>query len=204
MNCPVIVSRLILPAIVLMGSLVAPGANGQELNFSDISVTLQLPHPKGNTGATVPAEIRFQGAAEVSAFQMALLYDEKLLEVVKVEKGELLGENAIFEFDNDVKGRLGLGFLSGPDATGKQLAKINGSGVIAVVHFKVLGKGPRRTPLSPDRVRAWGVHDAELTVRSDPGEFTILGNLPWLWIVLAILAVIAIGLLIRWMRKPPK
>src|SRR5262245_43617853 len=79
MKCSVIVSNLILMGIVLgvVGARL-PAANGQEFGLSDIPVKLLLPHPKGNTGATVPAEIQLQGASEVGAFQMALIYDEKL------------------------------------------------------------------------------------------------------------------------------
>lgn len=196
--------RLVAAALVCFGGwLVRQEVRGQDLslNVSDVSVSVLLPHPKGRKGETVAAPIKLQGAAELGALQMALIYDENLLQVVKVERGGLLPEHGLFEHDFEIPGRLGLGLLSGPDAAGKGLARINGSGEIATVYFKVLGAGPRRTPLSPDRVRAWGVSDEELTVRAAPGEFTILGTIPWFWIVLAIVAGLVLIVGIRWARN---
>ena len=92
-----IVSSLLLTTLLIVDHGASlPTAQGQDASLGDSSVKLLLPHSKGNTGDTVPAEIRFQDAVDVGALQMALLYDETLLEVVSVDQGALLGKNAIF------------------------------------------------------------------------------------------------------------
>lgn len=170
--------------------------------FDGPRVVVIVPKASGNTGAEVRIPITIAEAQDLGCLQMALLYDEKLIEVTGVEKGTLLGEHAIFDHDKTIPGRLGLGFLSGPTSDRKQLARINGGGTFCVVRFKVLGKAGQRSPLTPHKAQAWQVSDEKLTVKANAGEVLITGyQFPWLYVVLGVITLLVIGILLR-RRRP--
>src|SRR5205814_2868807 len=102
-------------------------------------IAVALPKASGAHGQDVEVPVTLAGAHELGCLQMALLYDDKLLEVVAVEQGPLLPKFAIVEHDKTIPGRLGLGFLSGPNPDKTELARIAGDGVIFNVRLNVLG-----------------------------------------------------------------
>jgi hypothetical protein len=156
------------------------------------------PHAHGRPGEIVDVAIDVKGAKGLGCLQMVLVYDAKLLEVTGADKGPLLGGLAIFEHDNTIPGRLGLGFLSGPNPNHTELAQIDGDGEAFIIHFKVLGRAGQRSPLTPLRGHAWQVSDAELPVRMEPGEFVITGGgFPWLYLLLAMLTLLFLAVMFR-------
>jgi LPXTG-motif cell wall-anchored protein len=165
-------------------------------------LTVVLPQSSGAHGQEVEVPVTVAGARELGCLQMALIYDEKLLEVTAVQQGPLLPEGAIVEHDKTIPGRLGLGFISGPNAEKNDLVRVQGDGVIFTIRFKVLGHAGQKSPLTPKRASAWEVSNAALPLRGQAGEFTITGErFPWLYVLLGLLGLVLLAFVLRRGRK---
>jgi hypothetical protein len=96
---------------------------------------------------------------------------------------------------NPTPGRLIIGVVS--------QEKIEGDGAVVVAKFKVLGRDGQKTALTLDQAAAWEATADRLDVKvtTTPGELTVAGGLPWLWIALAALIVL-IGIVVMRLRRP--
>jgi hypothetical protein len=190
-------------AILVLGlsSLAAaPGWGGTA------EITVAVPNARGAPGEEVEVPVTVEGADRLGCLQMALEYDRALLEVRAVDRGPVLPEGALVEHDSKVPGRLGLGFLSGPNAKKTGLARVREDGVLFKVRFVVLGEAGQKSPLRPQLAQAWEVTDDKLEVRTEGGEFLITGagdawsHFPWHFVLFgagACLLALVVGMRAR-------
>lgn len=96
-------------------------------------------------GELVNVTVQMTGAVDLASAPMKLRYDQKLLKLMEVSKGGLLGGNDQVNFARDLSaGTVRLNRL--PGAGG-----VNGSGSLVTLTFMALGKGTATIAL--DEVR---------------------------------------------------
>lgn len=168
-------------------------------------IHLSLPKVGAPQGAEAEVPITVGNARQLGCLQLALLYDPNVIEVTRVTSGPMLPAKALFDHDRTIAGRLGLGFLSGPDSNRKALTQISGDGVVFNVRFKVVGRAGERSPLKPHRTQAWQVTDEKLRVGAQEGEFVVTGaQFPWLYALLSLLGLVILVVIARRLRRSPE
>ena len=96
-------------------------------------------------GTLVNVTVQMTGAADLNAAPMKVRYDQKLLKLMEVSKGGLLGTAEQVNFSRDLTaGTVRLSRL--PGAGG-----VNGSGSLVTLTFMALGKGS--TTISLDEIQ---------------------------------------------------
>ena len=119
-----------LPPSTLPPSTVQPGqVGGQALLY------MTTPVMSAQLGTLVNVTVQMSGATDLSAAPMKVRYDQKLLKLMEVSKGGLLGTAEQVNFSRDLTaGTVRLNRL--PGAGG-----VNGSGSLVTLTFMALGKG---------------------------------------------------------------
>jgi hypothetical protein len=160
--------------------------------------SIQAPTVKGATGSEVKVPLTVSGASGVGALHVEVTYDPTVLEPQAVERGKLTPANTLID-SKATSGRYVIGLVSAD--------KIEGSGEVVLVKFKVLGKKGAKSDIGLDQLRAWegDLNRFELKVTAAPGQFTVASksSFPW-WIVIVAAAVIAAYLLYRRFRSGAK
>ena len=106
---------------------------------------MTTPVMSAQMGALVNVTVQMTGAADLNAAPMKVRYDQKLLKLMEVSKGGLLGTAEQVNFSRDLTaGTVRLSRL--PGAGG-----VNGSGSLVTLTFMALGKGS--TTISLDEIQ---------------------------------------------------
>lgn len=165
------------------------------------SVTVRVGSAESAPGSEAAIPITVEGASGIGALHLELIYDAGVLEATTVEKGSLLGDNTLLDFNASEPGRLIVGLVS--------LDAIEGNGTVLTTHFTVKGKEGQRTLLELENAKAWdGTTHLDILVANTGGEFTVGPpalpvSLPLILAILAIvLLFILLILLLRRRRKP--
>ncbi|HEY66329.1 MAG TPA: hypothetical protein G4O02_17400 [Caldilineae bacterium] len=109
--------------------------------------------------------VHAKGAGRVGSLEFVLVYDPAVLEATKVEKGALAG-NAMMEFSVKTPGRVWVGMI---DAQG-----MSGDGPLAIVFFRVVGKGEVITPLTPEDIEAYDAETLlDIITEASPGNIAV-------------------------------
>lgn len=157
--------------LIFVGGLLAADWAGAE------SVTVAAGSAKGAVGSTVKIPILIQGAQDLGALQMDLVFDPAVLEVESVEPGALL--SGLVDSNAVAPGRLRIAMATSQ--------AVNGDGELLTISFKVLGGG--QTPLTPEMVEAWQAATSfSMMATTQAGSFTSDGGV-FLMVALAALAV---------------
>lgn len=163
------------------------------------TVAVRAPTSSGASGEEADIPISVAGASGIGALHVELIYDPAVLEVKTVDKGQLLSENALLDFNGAAPGRLIIGVVS--------LDAIQGDGAVLLPRFTVKGKKDQTSPLELENVKAWeGSTRLDVLVTTEPGQFTVTGaGFPWLYLLLALLvALLALILLFALRRRRPQ
>ncbi|MEA3337945.1 MAG: cohesin domain-containing protein [Chloroflexota bacterium] len=165
------------------------------------SVTVRVGSAESAPGSEVAIPITVEGASGIGALHLELIYDAAVLEATTVERGPLLGDNVLLDFNASEPGRLVVGLVS--------LDTIEGDGTVLMTHFTVKGKKGQSTPLRLENTKAWvGKTHLDILVTSEGGEFTVSPpalpvSLPLILALLAIaLLFVLLIFLLRRRRKP--
>lgn len=151
------------------------------------SVTLRVGSVQAVPGGAADVPIQVQGASNIGAIQMVLVYDAAVLTPETVTRGPLAGSNALLDSNTQTPGRLALGLVT--------LDGLQGDGTLATVRFKVLGSAGQSSQLTLEKVEAWEKTSyAPVLVTTEPGQVTVGGG-PSLGL-LALLAVCGCGVLL--------
>ena len=146
---------------------------------SGFALTVSLPEVSGKE-VTVPVSI--EGASNIGSMDIAVIYNNDALQVVKVEKGALA--NGIFSASTGTSGVVTIGIAS--------ISGISGSGEIARITFRVSRDSELRVTAS-----AYTTEGAEIAVETRDGYVhASSASLPVLPIVIAAGAIGAAGLFI--------
>ncbi len=129
MKILLIIAGLVAIVVVVLIFLFATG------RFAGTDAPAATPVPTVAAAPTpVPDEvgvpINLNGAKDLGAIHIELVYDSAVLEAVKFEAGEL-AENALVEANLELPGRVIIGIV---DTEG-----VGGDGAVAVLFFRVLG-----------------------------------------------------------------
>ncbi len=186
---------LALVGLALAGLALIPGRS-----VWASSVTVRVGSVQATPGGTADVPIQVQGASNIGAIQMVLVYDAKVLTPETVVRGTLAGSNALLEFNAQTPGRLGLGLVT--------LDGIQGDGTLATVHFKVIGSAGQNSQLTLEKAEAWErTSYLPMLVNTEPGQVTVGGGPSLgLLVLLALLCftglllVVGIGILL-WLRR---
>lgn len=100
-------------------------------------------------GATFTVPISIHGADDLYGAGCQISYDTRALQLVRVDRGSLLGKDALFIESHATAGKIQLGATLKDNA-----APVSGSGDIALVTFKALGTGA--TELDIGNVQLYG------------------------------------------------
>ncbi len=123
----------------------APGAIQPGQPGGQALLYLTTPVMSARTGSTVDVVVQMTGATDLAAAPMKVRYDNKLLKLIEVSKGDLLGAQDQVNFSRDLEaGSVRLNRL--PGAGG-----VNGSGALVTLKFMALGKGS--TTISLDEIQ---------------------------------------------------
>lgn len=127
------------PGAIQPGAIQPGQPGGQALLY------LTTPVMAARSGSTVEVVVQMSGAADLAAAPMKVRYDNKLLKLIEVSKGDLLGGQDEVNFSRDLEaGSVRLNRL--PGAGG-----VNGSGALVTLKFMALGKGA--TTISLDEIQ---------------------------------------------------
>jgi Inner membrane component of T3SS, cytoplasmic domain len=146
--------------------------------------------------AAVPVEIT--GAAGVGAMHVELVFDPSALEAVAVEKGPATPEDALFEANTSVKGRVIVGFAG--------ISPVTRDGPLFTARLKRIGGSGSGVPLTFEKVEAWAADDQRsIPVSVQNGVFGAGGRPSFLLILaaaaLGLLLIALLGFIVTLMRK---
>lgn len=166
------------------------------------SITVRVDSIEAPAGEDVEIPIMVQGAPGLGAMHVELIYDPAVLEVQAVDKGDLLGDNALLDFNDAEPGRLIIGLVT--------LDSVEGDGPLVVSHFNVTGESGQRSALDLENVRAWegGESRLDILVTTEAGELLVVSSglpLPLSWlagIAAAFVFLLLLGI-VRRGRRPP-
>ncbi len=119
-------------AALLALAFLAASAGRAEMTISAAKV-------EAKAGRDAVVDIGVRGGAGAAAFHVEISFDAALLEVKGVEKGALLSENALLEFNPDEKGKLVIGAIA--------LDAIRDEGPLARVTFTLKGRAGSQSVL---------------------------------------------------------
>jgi hypothetical protein len=189
--------RYILNLAVLLLLLAAVFLSVSALQASSVTVTVAS--VEASSGGTVDVPVRAAGASGIGAMQMDLVFDAAVLKPDSVNKGALLGNNALLQSNIDVAGRVIIALVT--------LDGIKGDGDILNVRFKVIGQSGQSSVLKLEKAMAWeGASHQDVLVKTEAGQFKMTGGANYLlWILIAIIVLLLlIILLILWRRSRSK
>ena len=130
------------------------------------SVIVRVGSVEAALGSSVEVPIEGQGASDIGAMHLELLYDASVLTPETVTSGPLVGNNAMMEFNTSAPGRLVIGLIT--------LDSMNGDGTIATVHLKVIGQAGQTSALTLEHCSAWeGPTHLDVLVTTEPGQVTV-------------------------------
>ncbi len=121
------------------------------------ALTITIPDTNGEVGKKAEVSVMIEDASNVGSIDLTILYDPSILEISKVEKGNLVKGMFSSNTEND-----GIIVIELADSNG-----INGDGEIAKLTFNVLGNGS--TPITIQNAKAYDVEshgDIEVTVEN--------------------------------------
>ena len=122
----------------------------------------------GDEAGAVAVRINAQGADDVGAVHIELIYDADVLQATGVEKGTL-ASNAMLQSNLEPPGWVVVSMI---DSSG-----MNGEGSLAVVTFEVVGESGMSTPLLLGNLEAWDATDVfGIPTESEPASFTVSGR----------------------------
>lgn len=153
------------------------------------SVTVRVESAQAASGKEAEIPITVQGAPGIGAMHLELTYDPAVLEAKSVDKGPLLGDNALLDFNASEPGRLVIGLVT--------LDGVDGDGTVLVTRFAVTGEAEQKSPLNLENVRAWeGETRLDILVTTEGGEFAVSGGGSSVLLLLAALAAVLVLLLL--------
>lgn len=165
------------------------------------TVTVRVEDMTGANGKTIQVPVLVDSAPGIGAMHIELTYDEDVLEATGVERGDLLEDGTLLDFNIPEPGRVVAGIVT--------LDGIEGDGEVAVIEFKVLGEGDDTSPLELENTQAWesGTNRFDILVTAESGTFTVgsSSSIPWLWIAIALgvlLFLLVLFLLSRRKKQP--
>ncbi len=164
------------------------------------SVTVRVESVEGASGGEVVIPVTVQGASGIGALHLELIYDAAVLEALAVEKGTLLGDDVLLDFNTSEPGKLVIGLVS--------LEAIEGDGAVVMTRFTVRGTEGQSSPLRLENAKAWdSVTRLDLFVTSEDGEFTvspaaISSSSLVVLAVLPIVILLALLFILRRRRRP--
>jgi len=148
-------------AFLLLGAVLLGTTAGQAA-----SVTVRVGSAQAASGDEVAIPVTVQGAPGIGAMHVEFVYDAAILEAKAVDKGSLLGDNALLDFNASEPGRLVAGFVT--------LDAVEGDGTVVTMRFTVKGKEGQSSPLRLENTKAWdGETHLDILVTTEGGEFTV-------------------------------
>lgn len=166
------------------------------------SITVRVDSIEAPAGEEVEIPIVVQGAPGLGAMHVELVYDPSILEAQAVDKGALLGDNALLDFNDAEPGRLIIGLVT--------LDSVEGDGPLLVSRFNVIGDSGQRSPLGLENVRAWegGESRLDILVTTEAGELIVVSSglplpLPWLAGLAAAFVFLLLLVIVRRRRRQP-
>lgn len=130
------------------------------------SVTVRVGSAQAAPGDEVAIPVTVQGAPGIGAMHVEFVYDAAILEAKAVDKGSLLGDNALLDFNASEPGRLVAGFVT--------LDAVEGDGTVVTMRFTVKGKEGQSSPLRLENTKAWdGETHLDILVTTETGKFTV-------------------------------
>lgn len=183
---------LVAVGIVLLG---APAGHAA-------SITVRVDSIEAPAGEDVEIPIMVQGAPGLGAMHVELIYDSSILEVQGVDKGALLGDNALLDFNAAEPGRIIIGLAT--------LDSVEGDGPLLVSRFNVTGESGQRSSLELENVRAWegGESRLDILVTTEAGELVVVSSglplpLPWLAGIAAAFVFLLLLVIVGRRRRQP-
>lgn len=167
------------------------------------SVTLSVGSVEAAPGAEAEVPIALKGASGIGAMHLELTYDAAVLEAQSVDKGPLLGEDALLDFNASEPGVLVVGLIT--------LDALEGDGTALTARFAVKDDEGQSSPLRLENARAWdGKTRLDIPVTVEEGEFTVspaasslLSPLMFVVLVASLLLLLALFVLLRRRRPQP-
>jgi hypothetical protein len=130
------------------------------------SVTVRVGSVQAAPGSTAEVPIEAEGASNIGAMHLDVVYDSSVLTPETVTPDALLGSNALLEFNANTPGRLVIGLIT--------LDGIKGEGTIAKVRFKVIGNAGQTSALQLENCSAWEANThLDVLVNTEPGQVTV-------------------------------
>ncbi len=124
------------------------------------ALTITIPDTSGEIGKETRVSVIVEDAVNVGSIDLTILYDPSILEVLKVEKGDLV--KGMLSSNTDNEGIITIGIA---DSNG-----INGDGEIARITFNVLSNGS--TSVTIQNAKAYDVDShADIEVTVEHGNF---------------------------------
>ena len=190
MRRPYMMHMFVLVSLVMAGVLWATAGYAA-------TITVRVASAKAASGEEVEIPITVEGASGIGAVQLELTYDPSVLEAQAVEKGALVGDNTLLDFNVAEPGRLIVGLVT--------LDGVDGDGDLLVTKFLVTGETDQKSPLGLENVQAWeGETRLDVLVTAESGEFTVSAAglpLPLPLLVAILLGVLGLLLLLIILRR---
>jgi len=151
----------VLTAFLLLGAILGGASISQAA-----AVTVRAGSVEAASGKEAIIPITVEGASGIGALHLELTYDATILEAKTVDKGPLLGDNALLDFNASEPGRLVAGLVT--------LDTVKGDGTVLTMRFTVRGKEGQSSPLQLENTKAWdGETHLDILVTTEDGEFTV-------------------------------
>lgn len=185
-------SLALIAALTMALLLIAPLARSA-------SVRVHLDAAEGANGDEAEVPILVEGAPGIGAMHVELTYDPAVLEATNVEKGDLLDDGSLIDFNFAEPGRIVIGFVT--------LESVEGDGAIAVAQFNVIGEDDAESELAFENTQAWegGENRFDILVTAEGSTFTVASasSFPWLWLIIALIALILLLIAFLARRRKP-
>lgn len=158
------------------------------------TVTVRAASTRAAAGQSVSIPIDLRGARDIGAMHLELVFDAAILQPDTVERGALLGGgNALMESNTSYPGRVVISLIS--------LQGISGDGTVAMVRFRVLGKGGQQSALRFESSRAWErTNHIDVVVNEEAGQVTVQSGWPLL-LIAAGLALLVLLIVVFFLRR---
>jgi hypothetical protein len=151
----------LLVAFLLFGAILLSATAGRAA-----SVSVRVDSVEAASGRPVQIPVTVQGAPGIGAMHLEIRYDAAILEAQAADKGVLLGDNALLDFNVAEPGKLVIGLVT--------LDAIEGDGTLLTTRFMVKGKEGQSSPLRLENAKAWGGKTRlDILVNTEDGKFTV-------------------------------
>jgi hypothetical protein len=143
---------------------------------------------EGAPGETVSVEIRVENVERMAGIQLTLSFNRSVVNAENVTKGEFIKD---FLFEESIDNEIGTVKIVAASAIG-----VNGSGVVAKIDFKLVGRINESTSLNIINLEICDEEGKLIPTTVNPGEIEVIPEFPTrllllTYILLTIVAVLA-------------